>query len=148
MPNTKIHKPVKLTLEAIALLNREVLTPQARKRLLARLYPLPKRATARAVAGALADIIVPVAETKVLENFPMPTFDENGNRTGDEITTVTVLSWLSRQFDKRIHWQFREDGATGPDSWLNPPAEFTNASVGMSALVLKEGEYEYLPFPQ
>lgn len=117
--------------------------------MLARLHPLQKkRATARAVVAVTApNIIAPVAEEKTLTDFPLPIFDENGNRTGDEITTVKVLAWLSRQFDKHVHWQFREDGATGPDSWLNPPAEFTNASVGMSALVLKEGEYEYLPFP-
>lgn len=90
-------------------------------------------------------MLAPVTEEKVINNYPLPVFDEAGILIGYETQDVVALIWDSVQFGARFHFQYRAAGSNGV--WLNAPAEYTNALAGKSSIILPFGNYEYLPYP-
>lgn len=145
---TKPTTQVKLNAAGQKRLAKEVFTIATFTRLKRFSTGKPIRALGMALVAPVASpaaILTPTAESKELTNFAYPNLGEDDMPTdgGYTFISVTVLQWLSKQNDFRIHFLYRVAGETGPDSWRKPPIVIDHDRLGMSALVLRSGAYEF-----
>lgn len=148
MPNKpKPNRKPRLSEAGERRLKTEIFTQATKKRQLAYSQTTSIRSLGMALVAPIAApamLAVPVAETKELEDFPYPVIDEGGIMIDMQIIDVTVLSWVTHQHSIRWHFLYREAGST---VWKKPPFVSENAPLGMAAIVLPTGSYEFLPLP-
>lgn len=126
------------------------LTAEAQKRIAAlvadhakRLKAPRKKAMALVAVGVSVVLATPDVATKELVGFQYPRLDENDLPLGGyEVIDVTVLMWATRQHDSRWDFMYRPSGET---VWRKPPIVSENARLGIAAVVLRQGSYEFLP---
>lgn len=101
-------------------------------------------ARSRAAFGASAvELVVPVIEGRELANFSYPNLDENDMPTGGYTTMdVTLAVFVTEQHEARWDLLYRPAGGL---VWRKPPIVAENARLGMAAVVLAQGSYEFLP---